>query len=191
MIVFGLILPYPGLNSKQIILDAPGKAMNDELLSIVDANDKVIGTRPRNEIHALGLRHRAVHILVFNSQNQLFLQKRANNKDINPGLWDTSAAGHVDAGEEYYRCAIRELKEELAITCMQLHKLFKLTATLATGMEFIQVYRCFNDGPFKLAPDEIDQGCWNSIAEINSRVDEHDSQLTESFKTLWQQFRML
>ncbi len=165
--------------------------MNDELLSIVDANDKVIGTRPRNEIHALGLRHRAVHILVFNTHRQLFLQKRADNKDINPGLWDTSAAGHVDAGEDYYDCAIRELKEELDITCTELDTLFKLPATSATGMEFIIVYRCHNNGPFELAPDEIDQGSWYSIAEINRRVDAYDSQLTDSFKTLWQQFRML
>lgn len=163
--------------------------MNDELLSIVDTNDKVIGTRPRNVVHALGLRHRAVHILVFNTHKQLFLQKRASNKDINPGLWDTSAAGHVNAGEDYYNCAIRELKEELAVICTQLDALFKLPATIATGMEFIQVYHCINNGPFKLAADEIDQGNWYSVAEIHHRVAEDDSQLTKTFKILWRQFR--
>ena len=63
--------------------------MNNELLSVVDENDRVIDTRPRYEIHAKGLRHRAVHILVFNQQDVLFLQKRSMKKDLNKGLWDT------------------------------------------------------------------------------------------------------
>ena len=89
--------------------------MLDELLTEVDSEDRVIGPRARGEIHRLGLRHRSVHILVFNPRGELFLQQRAASKDINPGLWDTSAAGHVDHGESYDACARRELREELGI----------------------------------------------------------------------------
>ena len=90
--------------------------MNTELLSVVDENDCIIDTCPRHIIHATGLRHRAVHILVFNEQGQLFLQKRSMKKDLNGGLWDTSAAGHVDAGEDYDVSAVREIEEELGIS---------------------------------------------------------------------------
>ncbi|MDP1667330.1 MAG: NUDIX domain-containing protein [Methylobacter sp.] len=165
--------------------------MNNELLSVVNENDCVIGTCARHIIHATGLRHRAVHILVFNEQGQLFLQKRSMKKDLNGGLWDTSAAGHVDAGEDYDISAIREIEEELGITESALEPLFKLSATAAIGMEFIQVYRCIHNGPFNLAPDEIDEGDWFSVAEIAERIAADDRLLTETFKTIWRQFEVV
>ena len=99
----------------------------NELLYEVDANDEVIGPRTRGEAHRLGLHHRAVHILVFNRRDELFLQKRSDYKDINPGVWDTSAAGHVDFGESYEQSALRELEEELGVTAPGMFQLlFKL-----------------------------------------------------------------
>jgi isopentenyldiphosphate isomerase len=166
--------------------------MNTELLSVVDENDCIIDTCARHIIHATGLRHRAVHVLVFSEQGQLFLQKRSMKKDMNGGLWDTSAAGHVDAGEDYDASAGREIQEELGISgAHTLEPLFKLPATTATGMEFTQVYRCIHNGPFTLAPDEIDEGGWFSVAEIAERIAADDQLLTETFKTIWRQFEAL
>jgi isopentenyldiphosphate isomerase len=166
--------------------------MNTELLAVVDENDCVIESCPRHIIHAQGLRHRAVHILVFNGEGQLFLQKRSMNKDLNAGLWDTSAAGHVDADEDYDSCAIREIEEELGINAGDtLEPLFKLTATEAIGMEFIQVYRCLHNGPFILASEEIDEGNWFSMTELSLRIAANDPLLTETFKTIWRQFETL
>ena len=136
--------------------------VNTELLAVVNENDQIINTLPRNEIHVSGLRHRAVHILVFNQQGQLFLQKRSMNKDLNKRLWDTSAAGHVDAGEDYTPSAIREADEELGINIENtIQPLFKLSPTKQLGMEFIQVYQCVNNGP----------------------------SLTETFKVIWRQYQ--
>lgn len=164
--------------------------MYNELLSVVDENDCIIDSRPRHEIHAQGLRHRAVHILVFNDNEQLFLQKRSMKKDLNKGLWDTSAAGHVDNGESYHPCALREAKEELGINILDtLTPLFKLTPTPQLGMEFIQVYQCRHNGPFVLAPDEIDEGRWFSQKTISQRVEENDHTLTETFKIIWQHYQ--
>ena len=70
----------------------------------MDANDTVIDVMSRGEVHQLGLMHRSVHILVFNSADELFIQKRSMSKDSNPGLWDSSAAGHLDSGEDYLHC---------------------------------------------------------------------------------------
>jgi len=166
--------------------------MNTELLSVVDQNDHVIKTLPRHEIHALGLPHRAVHILVFNESGELFLQKRSMKKDLNKGLWDTSAAGHVDVGEEYTVSALRETQEELGINIVKsLQFLFKLPPTPQLGMEFIQVYQCSHNGPFILNQDEIDEGTWCSIEDISIRVKKCDPTLTETFKIIWNHFQML
>ncbi len=166
--------------------------MTTEYLTVVDENDQPVNTLPRDEIHARGLRHRAVHILVFNQQQQLFLQKRSMLKDLNKGLWDTSAAGHVDNGEDYDISAIRETREELGIDIADsLQLLFKLPATKALGMEFIQVYRCLHNGPFQLNSEEIDQGCWLEMESISQRVSSDDPTLTETFKNIWQKFLTL
>lgn len=163
---------------------------NNELLYVVDENDCVIDTCARHTIHASGLRHRAVHILVFDELGRLFLQKRSMNKDLNAGLWDTSAAGHVDAGEDYDDCATREVEEELGIYGAKIiEPLFKLQPTIETGMEFIQVYRLMHNGPFNLAADEIDEGDWFSPTELTDRVRADDHLLTETFKALWRRFQ--
>ena len=72
-----------------------------ELFPVVDQNDQVLYPAPRAKVHGDNLRHRAVHILIFNRADEVFLQKRSRWKDRHPLLWDSSAAGHLRAGEEY------------------------------------------------------------------------------------------
>jgi isopentenyl-diphosphate delta-isomerase type 1 len=164
--------------------------VNQELLDVVNEDDEIIGVKTRGEIHALGLMHRSVHILVFNSQGQLFIQKRSMSKDNAPGLWDSSAAGHVDSGEEYHSCAIRELGEELGITVSaSLEPLFRLQASTITGMEHCTVYRFINDGPFELQAEEIDEGAWVSANEMDRRVCEEDPTLTLVLQFIWEKYR--
>jgi isopentenyl-diphosphate delta-isomerase type 1 len=164
--------------------------VSQELLDVVDEDDRIVGVKTRAEIHALGLMHRSVHILVFNSQDQLFIQKRSMSKDNAPGLWDSSAAGHVDSGEEYHSCAIRELGEELGITVSaSLEPLFRLQASTITGMEHCTVYRFINDGPFELQAEEIDEGAWVSANEMDRRVCEEDPTLTLVLQFIWMKYR--
>ena len=112
---------------------------SDEILDVVDMEDRVTGQATRQDIHAKSLIHRAVHILVFNSKDDLYLQRRVWTKDENPGLWDSSAAGHVDSGESYDSCAHRELKEELSIHG-DLKIAGKLSASSKTAWEHVTVY---------------------------------------------------
>ena len=164
--------------------------MNEELLYEVDAGDQVIGPRPRGELHRLGLRHRAVHILVFNDRGELFLQRRSPDKDINPGLWDTSAAGHVDFGEGYDACARRELAEELGLADPAgLRLLFKLEASARTGWEFVQAYRLEHTGELRLNPDEIDEGRWFPVHEVDDWARRDGAGLTDSFRLIWEVYR--
>jgi len=157
-----------------------------EILNVVDEMDRVIGQRTRTEIHRLGLIHRAVHALVFNSSGRLFLQQRSMSKDRNPGLWDSSAAGHVDAGEDYGDCVVREVREELGIDAPgRFERLFKTEATPETGMEFCTVYRLIDDGPFRLNVTEIQGGGWFSPGEIDSWISRGGDALTSTFQKIW------
>jgi len=165
-------------------------SVSHELLDVVDENDNVIAVKTRGEIHAECLMHRAVHILVFNSAGELFLQKRSLSKDEQPGKWDSSAAGHVDSGESYEDCARREIAEELGIRVEQpLESLFKLQASVLTGYEHCMVYRYRHDGPMVLHPEEIDDGQWLGPAAMDQRVASEDPELTESVCLIWKTYR--
>src|SRR5436189_5973047 len=130
--------------------------MSQEIFDVVNERDEIIGQQTRTEVHRLGLMHRAVHVLVFNARGQIFLQKRSMNKDRQPGLWDSSASGHLDVGEDYDVGAVRELREELGLTVAQpLARLFKVDACKETDQEFVWVYRCQSDGPFALNAEDI------------------------------------
>jgi len=167
-------------------------AVSEELLDVVDAEDNVVEVKTRGEIHAQGLMHRAVHILVFNAEGELFLQKRSMLKDENPGQWDTSCAGHVDSGESYLDCAVRELEEELGIvTDAPLEQLFHVQPSAFNGMEHSPVYRCDYDGELQLQAEEIDEGRWLNAVDMDALVSDSDSNLTDILRFIWQQFRQL
>lgn len=90
--------------------------MSKEYLDIIDESGRIIGQATRAECHTnSSLAHRTVHVLVFNSRGELFLQKRSINKDIQPGKWDTSVGGHLNLGETFHQAVQREIKEELGI----------------------------------------------------------------------------
>jgi len=172
--------------------------MTEELFDVVNERDEVIGRAPRREVHARGLRHRAVHVLVFNSRGEIFLQKRSTKKDREPGVWDSSCSGHVDSGEIYDETAARELREEIGLDLSKekpapkaarpLEKLFKISACKETDAEFVWVYRCENDGPFQLHPDEIETGNWFTPEKVSSWVAEHPQDFAGAFRLVWKLF---
>ncbi len=164
-------------------------SVSDELLDVVDTDDQVIDVKSRGEIHARGLMHRAVHVLVFNSNAELFVQKRSMLKDENPGQWDSSAAGHVDSGESYLDCAIRELGEELGIVCDEEPEyLFHIKPSGLNGMEHSEIFRCYYDGELHLQREEIDEGKWLSVSRIDQLVTDQHSNLTGILRQIWTEF---
>jgi isopentenyl-diphosphate delta-isomerase type 1 len=166
--------------------------VNDELLDVVNERDEVVNQRPRHEVHRTGLRHRAVHVLLFNAQGQLFLQKRSMQKDCFPGAWDSSAAGHLDAGEDYDRCAVRELREELGLEIQTpLERLFKVEACNATGQEFVWVYQAKTEGPFQLHPEEIECGAWFAVETLHDWLRDRPQDFASGFAEIWRRYHQL
>ena len=160
--------------------------MNEEIFDVVNERDEVIDRRPRSEVHARGLLHRSVHVLVFNARGEVFLQKRSMQKDRQPGVWDSSCSGHLDAGEDYDACAVRELREEIGLQLAHPpERLFKLDACEETDAEFVWVYRCEHDGPFTLHPEEIECGGWFAPAEVTRWMAERPQEFASALLYIW------
>ena len=162
--------------------------VQDEIYDVVDKMDQVIDQATRREIHQKKLLHRSIHVLVFNYQNEVFLQKRSMSKDENPGLWDTSSAGHVDSGETYDECAHRELFEELGIKAI-LKPLEKIKACQKTYHEHVQIYTCRTNATIKINLDEISEGKYFDLEILKSIIEKKPEQFTSSFKLIFKKYR--
>ncbi len=140
-----------------------------EFLDVVDENDKVIGRASRDKCHTKGLLHRAVHVLILSSENEILLQKRSTKKDLYPGFWNSSVAGHVDAGETCEEAAKRETKEELGIN-VEAEEIFKVRKTYKGNgkidNELITAYMARSDGPFDMDKNEVEFVRFFSFNEI-------------------------
>ena len=167
----------------------------EERFDIVDESDQVIGQATRREVHSRGLRHRAVHVLVFDRHDRVFLQKRSPWKDTAAGLWAASCSGHVDAGEDYDAAAVRELAEEIGVRAtpeadVKPERWLRFRAREETAQEFTWVYRLRHDGPFTLDPAEIERGAWFTPEEVTQGIGARPEDYAEAFRFIWQRAAM-
>ncbi len=159
---------------------------DSEIFDIVNDSDKVIGSASRNEVHKRGLKHRSVHLLIFNKQGSVLLQKRSIEKDTYPGTWDSSVSGHVDSGENYDEAVIRESWEELGVKFEGIpEKIFKVDACKETDNEFSWVYRHFSEGPFSPNVEEISEIKWFSIENLDDSNLQDSSNFSPAFSLIW------
>ena len=157
----------------------------NEIFDVVDREDSIIGQASRKLVHEEGLIHRSVHILVFNFENQLFLQKRSLEKDENPGLWDSSASGHVVSGENYYTSASRELFEELGIK-EKIDFWIKLSASEKTLWEHVSVYKCISNKEMTLDTSEIIEGSFWNIKELERAMNIKSEKFTSTLRIIFE-----
>ncbi len=164
--------------------------MSEEMFDVVDEHDQVTGQQPRSVVHRLGLMHRAAHLLVFNSQGEVFLQKRSLKKDRQPGVWDSSASGHLNAGESYDACVVREAREEIGLQLAGVpQRVLKLPASAQTDQEHVAVYRCAAEGPFSLDPEEIETADWFAPEHITRWMQNRPQDFASALLLIWQKLR--
>jgi isopentenyl-diphosphate delta-isomerase type 1 len=145
--------------------------MEKEYFNIVDKYGNIIGIAARSECHTNPeLIHRAVHVLVFNSNHQLYLQKRAINKDIQPGKWDTSVGGHVGLNEDYEEAAYREMAEELNIHNVTLTYLYDYIWETTCETELVRTFKVVYDGEIVYNTHEIEDGRFWDMKEIEEAL---------------------
>jgi len=157
---------------------------DEEWFDVVDESDAVIEQQTRSEVHRRKLRHRAVHIFVRRDDGRLLIHLRSQSKEEFPGVWTSSASGHVSADESYDESAVRELQEELGITA-PLTRLQKFDACPDTSMEFTVLYECTWNGEVSADPEEIQQTEWVTVQELTERIAEQPGQFSPAFRLLF------
>ncbi len=142
--------------------------MDSELFPLVDPQGHVIGSATRAECHSGSrLLHPVVHLHVFNPQGEIYLQKRAASKRIQPGRWDTSVGGHVDFGETVEQALRREVREEIGLVDFEPVHLFNYVYDSTVESELVNAYYTVTTRTrFDFDPVEIDDGRFWSVAEV-------------------------
>lgn len=142
-----------------------------EIFPIVDESGEVIGSATRGECHSGSrLLHPVVHLHVFNSKGELYLQKRPDWKDIQPGKWDTSVGGHIDYGETPEEALLREVHEELGITDFIPELVDKYVFESNRERELVYVNRTTFDGEICPSKAELDGGRFWTVREIQEAM---------------------
>ena len=140
----------------------------EELVQVVDQDNRETGAVPRRVMRQQRLIHRASYILVFNRAGELFLQKRTMTKDVYPGYWDVAAGGVVLAGESYEAAAARELAEELGVRDARLRHLFDHYHEDRDNRVWGRVFTCEHEGPFTLQAEEVEEGRFMGLDAVRT-----------------------
>lgn len=160
---------------------------NKERFPIVDEEGRVIGAATRGECHnGSNLLHPVVHLHVFNSWGEVYLQKRPEWKDIQPGKWDTSVGGHIDYGETPEQALVREVGEELGITDFVPERIGMYVFESRRERELVYVHRTTYDGPVRPSAEELDGGRFWTMDEIRAAIGQQI--LTPNFESEFQRF---
>lgn len=143
---------------------------SQELFPVVDEQGNITGAATRGECHnGSKLLHPVVHLHVFNQQGELYLQKRPEWKDIQPGRWDTAVGGHVDLGESVEMALKREAEEELGITDFTAELLESYVFESEREKELVFSHKTIYTN--ELHPsDELDGGRFWKIEEIREQL---------------------
>lgn len=147
---------------------ATTKDNSEELLPLVDEEGHITGAATRGECHDGSKRlHPVVHLHVFNTRGDLYLQRRPLWKDIQPGRWDTAVGGHIDLGECVREAILREAQEELGLTLSYdvLTPLPPYVFESDRERELIYTFLLTHDGPLHPS-QETDGGRWWTRQEL-------------------------
>ncbi len=163
------------------------KDNNQELFPLVDEQGQVTGKATRGECHnGSHLLHPVVHLHVFNSRGEVYLQKRPEWKDIQPGKWDTAVGGHIDYSETPEEALSREVREELGIEAFTPELIGMYVFESKRERELIYVHKTTYDGPIRPSAEELDGGRFWTIEEIRQAIG--GQVLTPNFESEFQRF---
>ncbi len=155
-----------------------------EYFDIIHPDGSVIGRASRDECHGGSfLLHAVVHILVFDCDGRLILQKRSESKDIQPGKWDTSVGGHISSGENMQDALEREAAEELGIRGADFLRLYSYVMESDIERELVTTFRCVWKGPVRFDREEIDEIRRFTAEEIEERLG--TGYFTPNFEEEW------
>jgi isopentenyldiphosphate isomerase len=153
-------------------MKSPPRPVPDEIVDLVDEENRVVGRAPRREVRARNLLHRGVGILCRNSRREVYVHRRTATKDVFPALHDMFVGGVVASGESYAAAARREILEELGIDGPEPRPLFEHLYLGPLNRSWVAVYEVEWDGPIRHQESEVAWGAYMTMEDLLGKLDE-------------------
>jgi isopentenyldiphosphate isomerase len=151
----------------------PFRASGDELVDVVDEQDRVVGQATRAQAYARRLRHRCAFVLAKDAAGRIFVHQRTAHKLVFPSRYDMFVGGVVGAGESYDAAALREASEELGVSGLpEPLPLFRFRYETAEHAWWSAVYEVRCDQPVQPQPEEVAWHAFLTGDELARRLDE-------------------
>ncbi|MBK7958746.1 MAG: isopentenyl-diphosphate Delta-isomerase [Bacteroidetes bacterium] len=166
----------------------------EEQVVLVDIEDQILGYMPKSEAHEKGLLHRAISILIYNSEGKMLIQQRALSKYHWAGIWSNACCSHPRKGEKYIECATRRLKEELNFDTQLSHaftfiyKAFDEASGL-TEHELDYVFIGKFNGDIDFNREEVQAVEWISIEDLEEDIENNPDKYSFWFKIILDKIR--
>jgi isopentenyl-diphosphate delta-isomerase len=168
-------------------------AVEKEYVVLVDEHDNELGLMEKLQAHREGKLHRAISVFIFNSQKELLLQKRADEKYHSGGLWTNTCCSHPFPNEEPAKAAVRRLQEEMGLHANLQHVFnFFYQANVENGLtehEFDHIYFGFSDEIPAANPSEVSAWKYANMQEIEQEMQQNPQEFTIWFKLIFQKIK--
>lgn len=163
--------------------------MKKEWIDVIDTKGKILRSVSREEAHRKKLLHNVVRVMLLN-KGKIYIQQRAQDKDVYPRLWEGSCSGHPRSGETLGRAAAREALEELGVR-LSWKELFPLP----------EVWCLDNTHPSRITPfivmspkhhpkpkSEVKRGKWVTVKWLSADMKKHPKKYTPGFRKVWKKY---
>jgi isopentenyldiphosphate isomerase len=156
---------------------------NEEMFEVVDKDGKVLDQKPRSEVHARGLRHKGVYLIILDRKGHIFLQQRAKDKDLMPSAWDLSVAEHLKPSETFTEAAQRGAREELGVKVRNLKLLGKMSFHFKypggeIDNELNHLFYSEFEGKINFKDGEVQNGRFVEICQLFHEMDQMPGKFT-------------
>lgn len=156
--------------------------MKDEVLDLVDSDDKVIGKKKRYQIDNENLKnYRVINILVYNKNGEILIGKRSNKKKFFAGCYTFSVGGHVSSGEDYEDAAYRELKEELGISNVIIKEVAQFYPNEIGTSSFSKLYKLVYNYKINYVCDEFEKMEYITREQLIKNIKTNEECFTTDF----------
>lgn len=147
----------------------------------VDENDEIIGTITRRDVFRMHAGFRVVHVLLYNLEGQLLLQRLADSRERHPGCWGSSVAAYLFAGEGYEEAAERRLREELDIRNTRVDAVGKFIMQDQGTTKHVALFSARTGVVPSPDPKHISEIRFATIPEVISETRSHPGSFTPTF----------
>lgn len=165
----------------------------EEKVVLVNEENEVLGLMPKMEAHEKGMLHRAISILLYNSQGEMLIQQRAKTKYHWPLIWSNAVCSHPRENESFQEAAERRLKEELNISCSleEIYRFVYKAQDEQTGLiehEYDVVFKGVYDDEIPFNPDEIESIRWIALDSLSQEIENEPKKFSFWFKEILKKF---